>query len=137
MKKFIGFIFMILTCCYNACFAEIIKANDIKGIEETVNSIDTEIDKGKALKAFLNHYKLKFKKIIFIDDRKKNLESVEKTISKLNIPFVGIEYTAAVMHTEPLNEKRAKLQFKTLSKEKKWISDSEADALLTNSVKVK
>ena len=92
--------------------------------------IFTEIDKGEALEAFLNHYKLKFKKIIFIDDRKKNLESVEKTISKLNIPFVGIEYTAAVMHTEPLNEKRAQLQFKILSQEKKWISDFEADALL-------
>jgi hypothetical protein len=56
--------------------------------------IFTEIDKGEALEAFLNHYKLKFKKIIFIDDKKKNLESVEKITTKLNIPFVGIEYTS-------------------------------------------
>jgi hypothetical protein len=99
--------------------------------------IFTEIDKGEALEAFLNHYKLKFKKIIFIDDKKKNLESVEKITAKLNIPFFGIEYTAAVMQTEPLNKKRAELQFHVLGKQRKWLSDSEAEALLTNSAKVK
>jgi len=277
MKKIIGFIFVILTCCYNTCFAEIIQTNEIKVIEESVNSNDadilvifdvdevlimpkdqilqsphreyinkldtflfaseqesenlwsiifdqrqsipvdpkminmmatlqskgikvmalthamtgklgyitsmkdwrynelirhgydfekswkgtqdktfnglekssnrlasevssppmffkgiifTEIDKGEALEAFLSHYKLKFKKVIFIDDKKKNLESVEKTLSKLNIAFVGIEYTAAVMQTEPLNTKRAELQFQVLGKQRKWLSDSEADALL-------
>jgi len=93
--------------------------------------IFTEIDKGETLEAFLTHYKLRFKKIIFIDDKKKNLESVEKTVSKLNIAFVGIEYTAAVMQTEPLNEKRAELQFQVLGKQRKWLSDSEADALLS------
>lgn len=92
--------------------------------------IFTEIDKGEALEAFLSHYKLKFKKIIFIDDKKKNLESVEKTLSKLNIAFVGIEYTDAVTHIEPLNKKRAELQFHVLGKQRKWIPDSEADALL-------
>jgi hypothetical protein len=92
--------------------------------------IFTEIDKGEALEAFLSHYKLKFKKIIFIDDKKKNLESVEKITAKLNIPFVGIEYTTAVIQTEPLNKKRAELQFQVLGKQRKWIPDSEADALL-------
>ncbi len=42
MKKFIGFIFVILTCYCNTCFVEIIKTNDIKGIEETLASIDQD-----------------------------------------------------------------------------------------------
>lgn len=66
----------------------------------------TTTDKDKALGAFLNHCTLKFKKVIFIDDQQKNLESVEKITAKRHIPFVGIEYTAAKMHAEPLNTKR-------------------------------
>ncbi len=129
-----------------------VKENTFSGLEKSENRLSkdvssppmffkgiifTEIDKGEALAAFLSHYKLKFKKIIFIDDKKKNLAAVERIASKLNIAFVGIEYTAAAMPTEPLNQKRAQLQFKTLSKEKKWISDFEADALLANFSKVK
>jgi hypothetical protein len=43
MKKIIVFIFMILTSCYNTCFAEIIQTNEIKVIEESVNSNDADI----------------------------------------------------------------------------------------------
>lgn len=282
MKKFIGFIFVILTCYCNTCFAEIIKTNDIKGIEETLASIDQDtlvifdvddvlivpkdqilqahnrkyleklnqnlehsvgkenvdifysiiftqrdngpvdvkikdiisqlqskaikvlaltncftgsfgkiksmedwrynelkkhgyhfdlswqalkpknftelektgkglsaksssmpvfksgivftsaVSKGQALKAFLQYAGIAPKKIIFVDDKRKHLESVEEIAKSHDIPFIGIEYTAASdIPASPLNEKRADLQYKVLEKEKRWISDSEADALLT------
>ena len=64
-------------------------------------------------------------KIIFIDDKRKHLESVKEIAKSQNISFMGVEYTAAsAMHTEPVNEKRADLQYKILEKENKCISDS-------------
>lgn len=96
------------------------------------------VSKGQALKAFLQYAGIAPKKIIFVDDKRKHLESVEEIAKSYNISFIGIEYTAASdIPASPLNEKRADLQYKVLEKENKWISDSEADALLTNSVKVK
>lgn len=88
--------------------------------------------KGQALKAFLQYAGILPKKIIFVDDKRKHLESVEEIAKSHSIPFIGIEYTAASdIPASPLNEKRADLQYKVLEKEKKWISDSEADALLS------
>ena len=47
-----------------------------------------------------------------------------------NIEFIGIEYTKALEEKETLNKNIAQLQFEVLGKEKKWISDTEADRLL-------
>ena len=94
--------------------------------------------KGQALEAFLQYARIVPKKIIFVDDKRKHLESVEEIAKSHNIPFIGIEYTAVSnIPASPLSEKRANLQYEVLEKEKKWISDSEADALLTNLAKVK
>jgi hypothetical protein len=50
-------------------------------------------DKGEVLKAFLSRVpQYKFGKIIFIDDRLKNLVSVEKICPEINAGFIGIEY---------------------------------------------
>ena len=96
------------------------------------------VSKGQALEAFLQYARIVPKKIIFVDDKRKHLESVEEIAKSHNIPFIGIEYTAVSnIPASPLSEKRANLQYEVLEKEKKWISDSEADALLTNLVKVK
>jgi hypothetical protein len=98
----------------------------VKGIVFT-----NTVSKGQALNAFLKYAQFTPKKIIFIDDKRKYLESVEEIASAHNIPFMGIEYTAAHdIQGEPLNEKRADLQYDVLKKEKKWISDIEADALI-------
>jgi FMN phosphatase YigB (HAD superfamily) len=49
--------------------------------------------KGPALKAFLQGKpELKVKKIVFVDDKLKNLESVKSTAAELGIKFVGIRY---------------------------------------------
>ncbi len=89
--------------------------------------------KGRAFKAFLEYARIMPKKIIFIDDKKKHIESVEEIAKSHNIPFIGIEYTAAKnLSISPLNEKHADLQYEILEKDKKWISDSEAAELLKN-----
>ncbi len=48
--------------------------------------------KGRVLKTLLDAMPDKPTKIIFIDDKKKYLECVEKTAQELNIPFVGLRY---------------------------------------------
>ncbi len=86
------------------------------------------LQKGKILKAFLHYANLSPQKIIFIDDKRKHLESVEAFAKEERIPFIGFEYTAVADKPKAfLNEKRAKLQFEVLEKEHKWLSDEEAD----------
>ncbi len=90
----------------------------------------SSVSKGEALKAFLAYAHFAPKKIIFIDDKKKHLESVESIAKSLGIPFVGFEYTAvADKPASALDEKRARLQFEILEKEHKWLSDEEANKM--------
>lgn len=84
--------------------------------------------KGPLLEVFLKLMSWKPKCIVFIDDKYKNLESVEKIAKKLGIDFIGIEYVALVKNnTDPLIEKRGALQLDVIDKEHKWISDEEAN----------
>jgi hypothetical protein len=72
---------------------------------------------------------------VFIDDKSKNLKSVAEFAKQNNIEFIGIEYIKALDEKEALNKNIAQLQFEVLEKEKKWISDTEADRLLTHGAK--
>lgn len=92
--------------------------------------VDQTGEKGPVLDAFLKYAKIKPKKIIFIDDKSKNLVSVEEFAKQHNIEFLGIEYTKTSEDKEMLNQNIAELQFQVLEKEKKWISDDEAEKLL-------
>lgn len=84
--------------------------------------------KGDALMAFLRYANIKPKKIIFIDDQRRNLKSVEAEARKNNIQFLGIEYAAVKdARLEPLNIKRARLQLGVFKEKQKWFSDEEAD----------
>lgn len=88
----------------------------------------SRVPKGKVLEVFLDYTKFKPKKIIFVDNKMKNIESVQSFANAHNISFIGIEYTAVIdAKVKPLNKKRADFQFETLKKEKKWLSDDEAD----------
>ncbi len=90
----------------------------------------SNISKGEVLQAFLKTTH-KPTKIIFIDDKKDNLESVQQFAMKNHIPFVGIQYTATAKETiKPLNTKRVDFQYDFLVKHQQWISDAEADRLL-------
>jgi hypothetical protein len=86
-------------------------------------------DKGEVLKAFLSKFpQYKFKKIIFVDDKLKHLKSVEKTSAAVGAEFIGIEYAySKTKKHPPLNLERAKRQYETLIKEKRWVSDEEME----------
>lgn len=86
------------------------------------------VSKGEALKAFLEYSNFKPKKIIFIDDKKKHLESVQALADSQNIPFTGIVYTAVKdFYNLPLDEEKADLQYEILLREKKWTSENSLD----------
>ena len=92
--------------------------------------VDQTGEKGPVLDAFLTYATIKPKKIIFIDDKSKNLVSVEEFSKQHNIEFVGIEYTKTLEVDGVLNSDIAALQFDILEKERKWVSDDEADEIL-------
>jgi hypothetical protein len=92
--------------------------------------VDQTGKKGPVLNAFLKYVEIKPKKIIFVDDKSKNLLSVEKFAKQHNIEFVGIKYTKALEDKDVVNTDIASLQFEILEKQKKWISDFQADVLL-------
>lgn len=90
--------------------------------------------KGLLLAALLKYNSFSPKKIIFIDDKLCNLESVASTCENLGIPFIGIQYLAVIKSNKwEFNEKLAHLQFKTLEKEHRWLSDQEAQRQLNTS----
>lgn len=66
------------------------------------------------------------KKIVFIDDRKNNVEEVVSHLSQLGIECIGIHYTAADYVKQVYNRKHAQFQAKHLGK----IMSNEAAALL-------
>lgn len=87
------------------------------------------ISKGRVLKAFLDYAGAAPKRIIFVDDKRKNLHAVEEMARGKGIEFLGIEYMPPQC-AHPLNAKRAALQFEMLEKEKRWVGDAEADQIL-------
>lgn len=83
-------------------------------------------DKGTTLLAVLGREKLKFKKIIFIDDDSSQIESVRKACKKINVDFIGVHYTEAKLIPFPkLSEATEILRFEILEKEHIWLSDKE------------
>ncbi len=83
-------------------------------------------DKGSILKLALQRAKLLFKKIIFIDDDLRNLQSVEKICHEMGIGFQGFQYTAVNLVPLPkLEKEKEALRFKILETEHKWLSDEE------------
>jgi histidinol phosphatase-like enzyme len=87
--------------------------------------------KGVLLDAVLKHNNIKPQKVIFIDDKLSNLQSVESTCKDLDIPFTGIQYTAVIKSNKwTFDEELARLQFQVLEKEHRWLSDQEAKAQL-------
>ncbi|WP_395477390.1 DUF2608 domain-containing protein [Rickettsia endosymbiont of Pantilius tunicatus] len=85
-------------------------------------------DKGLVLKAALEKYNLHFKKIIFVDDQMKELESVEKACLDMNIDFQGIHYGAAKIAPLPiLDKEKEQLRYEILEKEHIWLLDKELE----------
>ena len=61
-------------------------------------------DKGKTLVQFLKYMNLNPKKIVFIDDRAKNTESVCQALEELGIPHVEFRYGGADKKVQEFHE---------------------------------
>lgn len=86
--------------------------------------------KGLALKAFLQKTDIKPSKIIFVEDKRNNLDSVEEEIKKMAISYKGFHYVGALKFDEEVNEEVAKFQLHYLLKNKKWLSDDQVHHLM-------
>jgi len=87
-------------------------------------------DKGKVLLDFLEKLNKNYKNIIFVDDRLKNLISVQNTLKDLKINYLGIHYTELKDKNEVLNQDIADKQFEVLARKHIWLSDKEVEAML-------
>ncbi len=82
--------------------------------------------KGKIFTAFVDLLKNKPKKVIFIDDSRQYLESVEGAAKKLDIEFVGFHYRAAEALQSEFDEELGTFQFEHLLEHEHWLADKEA-----------
>jgi hypothetical protein len=88
--------------------------------------IETEYQlKGPVLKEILSNLATRPEKIIFVDDRMKQIKRVDETCLELNIPCVAFHYIPTPKGP-PLNEKIADYQLSTLVQESRWVPDEEA-----------
>ncbi|MCK4499360.1 DUF2608 domain-containing protein, partial [Candidatus Babeliales bacterium] len=88
-------------------------------------------DKGSILKAFIENFGFKPSKVIFFDDVIKRLQSVGNACGELNIPCFLFHYRGAERFPGKWNTLRIIKQFECMIKERRWISDKEADGLVS------
>jgi len=94
----------------------------------------SEQSKGDVLKTFLKEFQLSPQKIVFIDDRKDFIESVEEAMSEIGIECFCIHYTAIENTSVILDEKIAEFQFHHLFENGEWLSDEHANAHLSSRI---
>jgi len=88
-------------------------------------------EKGDVFIPFLSMINQVPQKIVFVDDKRKNVEELEQTTSKHDIEYVGVYYTAIERVTPVYSRKIAEFQHKFLDK---IMSNEAATLLLENGV---
>ncbi|MCK4517196.1 DUF2608 domain-containing protein [Candidatus Babeliales bacterium] len=88
-------------------------------------------DKGACLKSFFNKIKQQPIKIVFIDDRTKNIVSLQKMCREERIPFVGIRYGGADESIKNFRKDIVDTQLHILNKFDRVISDKKAEKMLS------
>lgn len=98
------------------------------------NKMISKASKGESLLAFFKYADFYPKKVIFIDDKLKNLKSVSNILEKQGVEFIGFEYTKAKNRKDSpvITKEHAKLQLSILKKRHKLLSDEEIDKILHN-----
>lgn len=81
-------------------------------------------NKGKVLSLYLDWLEWKPDLVVLIDDGKKHLDSVKQELTKRGIPFLGFLYIPKEL--DPIDEKVAEMQYKTIIDQKQWLSDQAA-----------
>lgn len=85
--------------------------------------IETEAPlKGPVLIEVLKKLSFEPEKILFVDDRFEQIKSVDEACRKMQIPCLAF-HLIAMKKNHLFNEKIADYQFKTLVKERRWVSD--------------
>lgn len=88
-------------------------------------------NKGETLKAFLKEAKFKPKRILFMDNQMRQVDSVRKAAESLDIEFIGIHYIKAYeLGAGPLNEKIAAKQMDYLKNNSRWLTDAQAKCMI-------
>lgn len=93
------------------------------------------LPKGDVLGAFLEYEQCTPKRIISFDDEACALESIADQCESRGITFTGYQCVGARKVADTLNTRRAFLQLDYLMENARWLSDAEADALLTKETK--
>jgi hypothetical protein len=81
-------------------------------------------NKGKILSLYLDWQDWTPDLVVHIDDGQKHLESVQRELDRRKIPFLGFHYIPKAL--DPIEERVAELQYKTILDQKRWLSDEEA-----------
>ena len=88
--------------------------------------IETEHQtKGPVLKEIVSSLTTRPEKIVFVDDRMNQIQSVDDACQNLDIPCTAFHYIP-ITNAPPLDEKIADYQLSTLVREHRWLSDPEA-----------
>lgn len=90
--------------------------------------------KGEALKSFLNKCDFIPDQVIFVDDKRYQLESVENVLLSLNIPFTGYLYKEVDDLPGTLDERVARFQIEYLIKHEKWLSEKDAKSKIVSTI---
>jgi len=93
-------------------------------------SEEDSIEKGAALGAFLDRVQLRPGKVLFFDDKRCNLQSVQAEMARRSIPFMGYEYTAVEKLPRRYNPAILQCQLDHLKEYGEFISDETATKLL-------
>lgn len=83
--------------------------------------------KSQCLLAFFQYTGYFPKKVIFVDDRRHQVEKLEKTVEQMGIEFVGIRFSGSDERVNAFDPDIAELQFQSLPK---ILSDEEAKRVL-------
>ncbi len=75
-----------------------------------------EDQKGPVLESYLRHIGYRPRRIVFIDDRLKNIESVAEACKRMDIDYVGLHYLGSKKKEEAFDFEVAEVQWKTLGK---------------------
>lgn len=88
------------------------------------------VPKGELLKLIIDNSEQKFNRIIFIDDRLYNLESVEKSFAQSPIRLQSYRYAAADPIVQSFNPVIADILYSIFKYERVLLTDSEAGGLV-------
>lgn len=89
-------------------------------------------DKGEVLLAFLDKAAWRPSRIIFVDNNKRNITSVERAAQRLGASYLGLHYKAAYKLPGTFDEKLAQFQIDYLIEHEAVLTDQEATYLMQN-----